>query len=76
MTTGLQLAILAGGLIALGAVLLIARLLRSDPDLAEALARLTPSRARPTAITATGATQGKERIGVWAIRALPPAVWV
>ncbi|MEJ7772554.1 MAG: type II secretion system F family protein [Geodermatophilaceae bacterium] len=76
MTTGLQFAILAGGLIGLGGVLLIARLLPADPDLAEALTRLTPSRARPTATTATGAARGKERIGVWAIRALPPAVWI
>ena len=76
MTTGLQFAILAGGLIGLGAVLLVARLLPADPDLAEALARLTPSRARSTATTVSGAAQGKERIGVWAIRALPPAVWI
>lgn len=76
MTTGLQFAILAGGLIGLGAVLLVARLLPADPDLAEALARLTPSRARPSAPTGTGAARGKERIGVWAIRALPPAVWI
>jgi Flp pilus assembly protein TadB len=76
MTTGLQLVILGGGLIGLGAVLLIARLLPADPDLAEALARLTPSRARATATTSSGTAQGKERIGVWAIRALPPAVWV
>jgi len=76
MTTGLQLVILGGGLVGLGAVLLIARLLPADPDLAEALARLTPSRARATATTSSGTAQGKERIGVWAIRALPPAVWV
>lgn len=74
MTTGLQLAILAGGLLGLGAVLLVARLLPAEPDLAEALARLTPSRSRTTATTSAEAAQGKERIGVWAIRALPPAV--
>lgn len=76
MTTGLQLAIAGGGLVGLGVVLLVIRLLPAEPDLAEALGRLTPSRARPTAAGPAAPATGKERIGVWAISTLPPAVWV
>ena len=40
MITGLQLAILSGGLVGLGVVLLVARLLPAEPDLADALERV------------------------------------
>ena len=76
MTTGLQLALGAGALLALGAVLLIVRLLPAEPDLAEALGRLTPARSLNTALDPMSSATGKERIGVWAMKALPPAVWV
>lgn len=76
MTTGLQLALLAGAFLSVGVVLLIARLIPAEPDLAEALARLTPSRARANTLGAAAKARGKERIGVWAIKALPPAVWI
>ncbi|NLD78042.1 MAG: hypothetical protein GX643_15410 [Acidimicrobiales bacterium] len=82
MSTGLQIALLAGALLGLGVVLLVARLVPAEPDLAEALGRLTPTRTRATATaTAAGsapvpATTGKERIGLWAIKALPPALWI
>src|SRR5690606_17787111 len=46
MSTGLNLALLSGGLLSLGVVLLIARFVPAEPDLAEALARLTPGRTR------------------------------
>lgn len=75
MTTGLQLALLAGAMVGLGLVLLTARLMPAEPDLADALRRLTPTRALRAA-TSGSAAAGKERIGVWAIRALPPGVWV
>ncbi len=75
MTTGLQLALLAGAMVGLGVILLTARLMPAEPDLADALRRLTPTRA-PRAETSGSAAAGKERIGVWAIRALPPGVWV
>jgi hypothetical protein len=75
MTTGLQLALLAGALVGLGLVLLTARLIPTEPDLAEALRRLTPTRT-PRVERSGSASAGKERIGVWAIRALPPGVWV
>ncbi len=76
MTTGLQLAALAGALISIGVVLLVVRLMPAEPDLAEALSRLTPARGRATALGPEPATVGKERLGVWAMRALPPAMWV
>jgi Flp pilus assembly protein TadB len=75
MTTGLQLALLGGALLGLGVVLLTLRVIPAEPDLAEALARLTPTRARPET-TATTSTRGKERVGVWAIRSLPAGLWV
>ena len=75
MTTGLQIALLGGAFIGLGTVLLALRVLPAEPDLAEALARLTPTRARHTR-TAASSTRGKERIGVWAIRVLPPGIWL
>jgi len=75
MTTGLQLVLLAGALMGLGGALFVVRLVPAQPDLADALRRLAP--ARPSARTATSApTTCKERMGVWAMRALPPGLWV
>jgi Type II secretion system (T2SS), protein F len=76
MTTGLQLALAAGALISLGVVLLVMRLMSAEPDLAEALSRLTPARGRANTLSPVSTTTGKERLGVWAMKALPPAVWV
>ncbi len=76
MTTGLQLALGSGALVSLGVVLLVMRLLPAEPDLAEALTRLTPARGRANTLSTPTTTTGKERIGVWAIKALPPVVWV
>lgn len=76
MTTGLQFALLAGALIGLGMALLVVRLIPAQPDLAEALQRLTPSRGRPSASGLAPTASGRERLGVWAIKALPPAMWV
>jgi Flp pilus assembly protein TadB len=73
MTTGLQLAVLAGGLVGLGITLLVVRLLPAEPDLADALERVAPKRVRAAA---PAAASGKERLGLWAIRGLPPVVWV
>jgi len=75
MTTGLQLVLLAGGLVGLGISLLVVRLLPAEPDLADALDRLAPHRARPPA-AATAAGSGKERLGLWALRVLPSGLWV
>jgi hypothetical protein len=76
MTTGLQLALASGALVALGVVLLVMRLMPAEPDLAEALSRLTPTRGRARSLESSSAATGKERIGVWAMKALPPALWV
>lgn len=76
MIAGLPLAMAAGALLMLGGVLLVARLLPAQVDLAEALGRLTPSQRTDLAGTAEAATSGKERLGVWAIRVLPPGIWV
>lgn len=75
MTTGLQLMIVAGGLVGLGVALLALRLLPAQPDLADALERLTPGRSTTRSV-ATSATTGKERVGLWAMRALPPGLWI
>lgn len=75
MTTGLQLALLAGGLVGLGLTLLVARFLPVEPDLADALDRLNPNRSQ-TMTPHPGATSGKERLGLWGLRVLPPVLWV
>ena len=76
MTTGLQLALAAGALVSLGVVLLVVRLMPAEPDLAEALGRLTPTRGRTNTFGSTSAASGKERVGVWAMKTLPAAMWV
>ncbi len=76
MTTGLQLALASGALLGLGLVLIAVRLMPAEPDLAEALSRLTPVRGRTNTLGPVTTSRGKERIGVWAIKALPPALWV
>lgn len=76
MTTGLQIALLGGAFLGLGVVLLVARRMPAEPDLTEALSRLTPARGRANAVDPVTTAKGKERIGVWAIQALPPAVWI
>ncbi len=76
MTTGLQLALASGALLGLGLVLLGLRLMPAEPDLAEALDRLTPTRGRANTLGTVTTARGKERIGVWAIKTLPPALWV
>src|SRR6476660_1019971 len=75
MTTGLQLVLLAGGLIGLGLTLLVMRLLPAEPDLADALDRLSPGHTRAST-AAAAAGSGKERLGLWALRVLPSGLWV
>lgn len=72
--TGLRMMLLAGALIGLGVTLLTVRLLPAEPDLAAALDRLTPTARRP--MSRTGPATGKERLGLWALRALPAGLWV
>ena len=72
MTAGLQVALLGGAFLGFGVVLLIARLIPAEPDLAEALSRLTPARGRTNTLGPVTTAKGKERIGMWAIKAPPP----
>ena len=75
--SGLQLAVAAGALIGLAIVLVVARFVPADPDLADALDRLSPghARRRTTLNTPAAATDGTTRLGVWGMKALPPGVW-
>lgn len=75
--TGLQLALAGGALIGLGSALAIWRLLPADPDLADALERLSPAHARRATTAAGTATPAdtKSRLGVWAIKHLPRDTW-
>lgn len=72
--TGAQLALASGALITLGLVLAVWRLVPASPDLADVVDRLSHThRLRTTADAPV--TGGKERLGLWAMRRLPPGVW-
>ncbi|MER7070664.1 type II secretion system F family protein [Terrabacter sp. NPDC000476] len=78
MPTGLQLAILAGGLVGLGVALIVWRLTPADPDLGDALKRLSPNRTRSQGDldrAGAGAGDTRERLGVWAMKTLPAGAW-
>ncbi|WP_245988373.1 hypothetical protein [Flexivirga caeni] len=77
ITTGLQLALLGGALIALGVVCLIWRFIPAEPDLADALNRLSPVHGRRTANPPLAEPADRtERLGRWAMKTFPPAAWV
>ena len=79
--TGLQIALASGTLIGLALALLVWRLAPSDPDLVDALDRLSPDHVVPrrgahdleTAGTDTGSAV--DRIGLWAMKNLPGGAW-
>ncbi|EGD43990.1 putative integral membrane protein [Nocardioidaceae bacterium Broad-1] len=71
---GLFVMIASGMLIGLGIALLIIRLMPAEPDLADAVARLTPARTGGAANPTVPSSQ-RERLGLWAIRTLPPGLW-
>lgn len=73
----LILVMVLGGLAGGSLVLLLTQLLPAHVELHDAFDRMTPARHRKLADLQTPADAGrKERLGVWAMRALPPAVWV
>ncbi|WP_454852229.1 hypothetical protein [Promicromonospora soli] len=76
--TGLAGAVIAGGLLALGATLLgIYFLAPARVDPAKALAALAPPRTMAPAARVHPAPQdGVERLGTWAMRNVPDAVWL
>ncbi len=76
MATGLQLALTAGALIGLGVALLVWRLTPADPDLGDALGRLSPEHAKRRAVEAMHpASDTRERWGIWAMKTLPAGTW-
>ena len=86
MTTGLQLALLGGAMVGLGLALVLWRLAPSDPDLTDALDRLSPTYRRRSTTDGPGhrgtngdgepeEPDGRERLGLWAMKTLPPGVW-
>lgn len=79
MSTTVWVAI-SGSVMILGILLLLARLLPAHVDLADALGRFTPPRhpVRAPAVgpdRTVGGLDGSHRLGLWAARTLPPAVW-
>ncbi len=76
MATGLQLALVAGGLVGLGAALLMWRLTPADPDLGDALQRLSPEHAKRRDLEGVHpAGDTRERLGVWGMKTLPAGAW-
>jgi len=75
--TGLQLALIFGGLIGLGAAGLLWRLTPAHPDLASALDRLAPERSltRPAAAPSPASLSAEDRVGLWVMRTLPVTGW-
>ncbi len=73
--TGLRLALAAGALIGLGIALLIWRLAPVEPDLSDVLTRLSPHRRHTDTDTTGAAVDGRERVGLWAIKTLPTGLW-
>lgn len=73
--TGLQVAALSGAFLSLGLTLLVWRLLPAEPDLADALDRLSPGYARRAAAPEHPITDRTDRVGLWAMRHLPAALW-
>ncbi|CCH75948.1 putative integral membrane protein [Nostocoides japonicum T1-X7] len=76
MATGLQLALIAGGLVGLGVALLMWRLTPADPDLGDALQRLSPEHAKRRDLEGVHpAGDTRERLGVWGMKTLPAGAW-
>lgn len=72
--TALQLLMVAGMLVAAGVATFVWWASPAEPDLADALDRISP-RPTATAAPAVAAGDGTERVGLWAVRRLP-AGWV
>ena len=79
--TGLQIALASGTLLGLALALLVWRLAPSDPDLVDALDRLSPERVVPRRSTpglddaTTDTGSAVDRIGLWAAKNLPGGAW-
>ncbi|MFD4323628.1 type II secretion system F family protein [Nocardioides sp. NPDC058538] len=75
MSPELVMVIFAGGLVGFGLAMGVIWFTPAVPDLADALKRLSDSPTQVASAT-TGAATGKERLGVWAMRALPASLWI
>jgi Flp pilus assembly protein TadB len=73
--TGLQLAIIAGGLIGLGVSVIVWRFATATPDLEDALTRLSPQGMPTAGDGPPTATDLQGRVGVWAMRSVPARWW-
>ena len=73
--TAFQLVVVAGALIGAGVALLIWRLVPAQPDLRDALERLSPEHARRSGSAPPRVGDATERVGQWGMRVLPPGVW-
>ncbi|MCO7220836.1 type II secretion system F family protein [Klenkia sp. PcliD-1-E] len=69
----MQLAILAGGLVGLGVAIIVWRLAPAQPQLAQALARLSPERTNQTVSAATSNGSLTDRLGLRIQRTMPGA---
>ncbi|MFE5291406.1 type II secretion system F family protein [Isoptericola sp. NPDC056618] len=77
MTSSLVLVMALAAATGLSVVLLVARLRPGHVDVTDAFERITPARNRARrTMTGSGELAGKERLGVWAMRTLPPSLWV
>lgn len=75
MPTGMQLALLSGALLGTGVALILWRLAPAEPDLKDALDRLTPehTKRRPAQVATTA--DSRERLGLWAMKTFPAGAW-
>ena len=64
-----------GALVTASLVVLLAQLGAAHVDVTSAFERMTPPRGRRLHATSTARAVGVERVGVWAMRVLPPGVW-
>jgi Flp pilus assembly protein TadB len=75
VTWSLQLWVLAGLLAGGGVALLVWALRPAHPDLAQALARMSPANPAAPPEPSAGASGWHDRVGLWAVRYLPSAIW-
>ena len=76
MITGLQLAILSGGLVGLGRRTRSSRASCPPSRTSPTRWSVSPPRASRDATAADSARSGKERLGLWGLRVLPAGLWV
>lgn len=76
MTTGLQLALLAGALVALGLTVGVLQLMPSQPDLQDVVRRYsTSTTSAGPRVQPLSASTSVERLGLWGIAHLPAGWW-